>query len=897
MIQNLRVVTWNANGLTERRQELEIFLETEKIDIALVSETRFTSKSHITFNKYKIYTTNHPSGNSHGGSAVIIKNNIKHYSMEEYRTEKIQATTIVVLEKHIETVFSAVYCPPRHTITVQDYKDYFSTLGIRFISAGDWNAKHLHWGSRLTTTRGRQLHMVTQDMKLDYWSGGEPTYWPTDKDRIPDLLDFFITKNMDGNYITIESCTDLTSDHTPVILNVNSTIQLVEPPLKIYNTKTTNWEKYRDIIESEINLKAKIDTNEAIENEIEKLNMLIHRAACLATTKRKGQPPKNNSYPKEIKEKIKTRRQLRKVWQNTGYPNDKTAFNKFSDELKKLINNEENDKIQNMLSNLDPTVDTNYSLWKVTKNMKRPKTHIPAVNNNKGGWARSDQEKATTFAEHLSNVFNPHPESCHKHTEEVINYLESPNQMCSPLRSTSPKEIFQEIKKLKEGKAPGYDYIDATLLKKLPYKAVMKLVHIFNASLRFEFFPGQWKIAQIIMIPKPGKPLEQPNSYRPISLLPVIGKLFERILLNRMKVHLNTILPQHQFGFRESHGTIEQVHRIIDTIGRCLENKLYCSAVFLDISQAFDKVWHEGLIYKIKKTLPHCFLQILKSYLDKRSFQVKCNDDSSELYEIKSGVPQGSILGPILYLIFTADIPTDDQTITATYADDTALLSTDNDPVTASHTLQSHLNKVESWLKQWRIKANETKSAHVTFTLRRGTCPPIKLNDKEIPQTDNAKYLGMNLDRRLTWQKHIWAKRKQLDTKLRSLHWLIGRSSQLNTTSKILVYKAILKPVWTYGIQLWGTASRSNIDILERFQSKVLRMIFRIPQCISNKYMYLDLGINTVREEIVQASQKYQKKLATHANELAQTLSGEGGLHYSRLKRQGVPSLAQRFVN
>ncbi|KAJ8713310.1 hypothetical protein PYW07_013680 [Mythimna separata] len=269
--------------------------------------------------------------------------------------------------------------------------------------------------------------------------------------------------------------------------------------------------------------------------------MLIHRAANLATTKRKGQPPKNNNYSKEIKEKIKKRRQLRKVWQNTGYPNDKTAFNKFSAELKNLINNEENGKIQNMLSSLDPTADTNYSLWKVTKNMKRPKTHIPAVNNNKGGWARSDPEKATTFAKHFSNVFNPHPESCREHTEEVINCLESPNQMCSPLQSTSPKEIFQEIKKLKEGKAPGYDYIDAKLLKKFPYKAVMKLVHIFNACLRLEHFPGQWKIAQIIMIPKPGKPLEQTNSYRPISLLPVIGKLFERILLNRIKVHLNSI--------------------------------------------------------------------------------------------------------------------------------------------------------------------------------------------------------------------------------------------------------------------------------------------------------------------------------------------------------------------
>ncbi|GBP60527.1 RNA-directed DNA polymerase from mobile element jockey [Eumeta japonica] len=240
-----------------------------------------------------------------------------------------------------------------------------------------------------------------------------------------------------------------------------------------------------------------------------------------------------------------------------------------------------------------------------------------------------------------------------------------------------------------EGKTPGYDPVDAKLLKELPEK---------------------WKIAQVVMIPKPGKPLYEASSYRPISLLSVPGRCFE----------------------------------------------------------------------------------------------VKYNNESSPLQKINSGVPQGSLLGPVLYLIFTADIPTHEETITATYADDTALLSVDKDPSTASAKLQAHVFKVENWLDKWRIRVNQGKSVHVTFTLRRETCPPIKLHNEEIPQSEDAKYLGMHLDRRLTWRKHIWTKRKQLDTQLRSMYWLMGRKSNLSHESKIAIYKTILKPIWTYGIQLWA---------------------------------------------------------------------------------------------
>jgi hypothetical protein len=127
------------------------------------------------------------------------------------------------------------------------------------------------------------------------------------------------------------------------------------------------------------------------------------------------------------------------------------------------------------------------------------------------------------------------------------------------------------------------------------------------------------------------------------------------------------------------------------------------------------------------------------------------------------------------------------------------------------------------------MKANETKSTHVTFTTWRATCPPVHINDVQLPQTEDVKYLGLHLDRRLTWHKNAFTNRKQFGLTFTKMHWLLGRQSKLSTTNKLLLHKTILKPIWTYGIQLWGTASTSNIESLERFQSKTLRMIVDAP--------------------------------------------------------------------
>jgi hypothetical protein len=156
--------------------------------------------------------------------------------------------------------------------------------------------------------------------------------------------------------------------------------------------------------------------------------------------------------------------------------------------------------------------------------------------------------------------------------------------------------------------------------------------------------------------------------------LPIVSKLFEKLLLKRLLqlVEHNKLIPTHQFGFRRRHSTIEQTHRIVHRINENFEHKAYCSTAFLDISQAFDKVWHTGLLYKLRQSLPLNYFLLLQSYLHNRQFFVKIASTHHTLPPINAGVLQGSVLGPLLYLMYTADLPTSPTTTIATFADDTA---------------------------------------------------------------------------------------------------------------------------------------------------------------------------------------------------------------------------------
>lgn len=272
--QTIRILTWNANGIIARKNELQHFLHTENIDIALISETHLTSRMHVRFQGYILHPCHHPGDVTHGGSAILIKDSIVHDVLNNYATSKLQATCIALQINGIRTTVAAIYSPPRHAISHSEYSELFSHLGQHWIAGGDWNAKHAMWGSRLTSPKGRSLYEAILSNSLTCLSSGHPTYWPTDTNKRPDCIDFFLTKGVAPNYTETKNYADLSSDHSPILLQISGTTQQRKRSFQITN-KRTDWEAFREILDKEIILSHKINSPTELEEAISAITKSI----------------------------------------------------------------------------------------------------------------------------------------------------------------------------------------------------------------------------------------------------------------------------------------------------------------------------------------------------------------------------------------------------------------------------------------------------------------------------------------------------------------------------------------------------------------------------------------------------------------------------------------------
>ena len=857
-LKEIKLVNWNANGIKSKKSSLMEFLIRHKIDIACITETHLKNTETFKINGYNIYRKDRDTIHSKGGVAILIKRTIKHHQLTNPELINIEAISIMVSTDKSEIKIISAYNPPNKKIQRDDINALFNENPT--ILLGDLNSKNEIWGCLKTNPNGNKLFQFTSELRIIISPPSKPTFHRTG--RQPDILDIALVSNL-TTQLYHQVANELDSDHVPVITTLYEQMELIPQTPKLIN-RPINWDIFRENLNKNLILNRSHQNNNEIDTNIQHLTESIKNAiksALAPENPKKSKSRENSSLPLHIQHLIKEKHKARRIWQRTRTIEIKKRLNQLTRRVKWEIDNNRFNSYKTYLSKLNPN---DASLWTATKRILKQRDTIPPL---KVGLAKFETniDKCKIFAQHFENCFTTEAT-----TKDIILEINSPNiysTETNTIQPCSPQEIKQIIDRLANKKSPGHDLITNKILKNLTPKALAFLASLLNSILRIGYFPNTWKQAIIIPIHKPGKPNSLPESYRPISLLPTLSKLLERIMLHRMKPYLK-IIPHHQFGFKPHHSTCHQLQRISEIIVNGFENKKYTTTAFLDIAQAFDKVWHQGLMSKLTKLkMPTYLYNIITSFITNRTFKVRIDTDTSEEHPIKAGVPQGSVLGPTLFNIFCYDIPVPQKSQLAMYADDTVILTQHKNLENSITDLQISLDQISDWFTRWKLALNPTKSEAKIFSLKRYSNPtqlkiknqPILWNNKD----QSIKYLGVHLDEKLTWKMHINKKLNQAYTRLKILYPLINYSSTLQIKCSLLIYTSIIRPLITYACPIWAAASQTKIKKLQTIQNKFLRIALKAPWFMRNTQLHNDTGIPYINTWIIEQFKNFHMKLKT----------------------------------
>ncbi|KAL4100752.1 hypothetical protein QTP88_020784 [Uroleucon formosanum] len=545
-----------------------------------------------------------------GGVAILVRNKIKQQQLPSLALMYLEAVAVSININNKYITFVSAYQPPSRQMLIADYEKVMS-LDNSVIIAGDLNSKHINWGCRVTNPNGSKLQAFIENTPFSISAPNTPTYFPTDINRLPDILDILIIKSVPFACVH-EPLIELDSDHIPVKITISSPSLFSRTNNSLIKGKP-DWNRFSNHVQSNLKIPTSIPTTQIAEQTAVHLTDVITEAAQTCSNSVPQAIHSPGYLPHSISSLIRRKHLARRTWQNHRNPTDKKILNLLTKKVQVALQNYRVSSYNSYLSNLRPGES---NLWKATKRLLNQDINtIPPLRTD-AKFVISDQEKCDVFSNMLYNTFspnhicNPSNEQRVKHTLDLPNY-----EVQNSINYVTPNEIKQIIKNLPNKKSPGHDKITNLMLKKLPPKGLVFMATLFNSLLRH------------------------------------------------------------------------------------------------DISKAFDKVWHEGLLFKLKSiNTPSYLFNIINSFLLNRQFAVKINDNTSNLMPISAGVPQGSKLGPILFNIYVYDIPQSPRTNIALFADDTTIFTESRNIEAVATNLQVHLNTISYWCNKWRIQINASKS-------------------------------------------------------------------------------------------------------------------------------------------------------------------------------------------
>ena len=784
-----------------------------------------------------------------GGVALYIRKSIIAHRKKEYEIPNLEALWMELNVGGETALLCVCYRPPGSTVqfweNLESSVDLAKGADIRNIAiVGDLN-------SDPNSYHGQKLLDFSTRNNL-YMNVFEPTrITPTSST----VLDQILSSNSDlVTEVTVEPPIS-TNDHCTVIALLN----LRQKPDKPYKRLIWNYDK-ADVFNLRSCLSnAKWDdcfVSEDIDSVTMKwTNLLLSIARQfipnrIITVRPKDKEWYTNDHRRLKRKVLRLFRRAKRLGTDESWNKYKDLHNEYLKNITTSKKSFENNRYKKLQDNCGKK-----AWWKTVKDLlgHAQDSSVPTINRN-GNQISNSECKAQIFNEYFSSHSRIDTSSSELPANNVVA-----NVKLSRI-SITVKDVYDILCNLKTDKAMGPDGVSPRLLKMCARELAPSLARLINLSLNQGHFPNCWKLANVLPLFKGGNQHEVDN-YRPVSLLSCLSKVMERAIFKYVFNFFreNLQISIHQSGFIPGDSTINQLVYLYHYFANALDKNKDVHIVFCDISKAFDKVWHEGLLYKLEKSgIDGLLLEWFKSYLNNRKQRVVINGHHSEWTNIPAGVPQGSVLGPLLFLVYINDITKNIQGNIKLFADDTVLFVDVDHTATAESILNADLARLYEWSQKWLVTFNskKTKAMNISLKHQPNTGANLFMNNAKLDYVDAHKHLGLNFNSKLNFRSHITSictkARRQIDM-MKRLKYKLDRKSLEQ------IYVSYVRPTLEYGCVIFDNCDIDCQEMLEKVQVDALKTITGGVKGTSHDALYQEAGF-----EELSTRRKRQKLLLCH---------------------------------
>lgn len=820
MTNDLKLLFWNCNGINGKTHVLENLLRQKNPDIFALTETKLKHTTHdneISRN-YTLYRYDRNIDLGFGGGVLI---GISHScDISVLNCNKFNRGEIISLELSISglTFLLAVYYRRPSLQSIDDIINWYGeTQNPNTLIIGDFNVPGIHWLNGIGTIQ-KNNHL--QRSFLEFLNVNDllqlvsvPTH---DKGNILDL----IVTNMNVSPPTVESGF---SDHCTIEFCVpikttsarhkhNSSNKL---PFWIFS-RANHDSINRECLKLDRCISDDIDQNRNTDLIWEKFKSETLKIAHNHIPQCNRKKRHNFWITSDTIRNIRKRKRMFKVKMQHPTSDNMTSYKAQARLCKKLLNKDYNNYINLHICDKLASGDTK-PLYRFISQKQGTSNDI---NKLDGCLTDEPVEISESFADAFSSVFSQ--------DDGKFLSLPSPGNVQSEGITFNKFGILKQLQILNPRKGAGPDQLAPALLKFLAPYIYHMLTELFQYFYDTSSTPYDWRLAHVVPIFKKGSKSD-PLNYRPISLTSVLSKLFEHILAHNIHQHLdlNKILHKDQHGFRAKHGCDTQLLNTVTDLIELFDSNTTVDIAVLDFSKAFDVVSHRKLSLKLTAVgiFPATIAWIV-SWLLNRQLIVTVNGARSSPRSVTSGVPQGSVLGPLLFLIYINDMP--DSILSSSlklFADDSLVYH----PINSSkdiEALQLDLDNLGIWSSGSQMKFNVSKCEHMRVSRNtNASSVSYTLDSKHISTVSQIKYLGIIIDHRLTFDSHIVA---ICGKATRILHMLMRSLKKAKTRTRVMAYKTLCRPILEYASQSWSPHLVKHIKLLESVNRKAFRWCYNL---------------------------------------------------------------------